>query len=471
MSRLHVPARSRSLPRIAVLGMVGVAVASCSDSGRFGYTNTSSHQAPRQEVTGSIAPRSAPTSRVVAQPLPAPSAPATVSSGGYGYTSGNGSANGAQGLGAYRPSAPVAQAAPVYQQSAPTYAQPPYHQPTYAQPEITGSVAPRPVIAPPKPAGAWTWDGGSPVTVGYGDTAETIARKHGVPLAALMQTNGIRNVSDIKPGQRLVIPRYVSNGTPQAAAAPAHASNVNVHVVAPGETLMSISRRHGVTLSVLARANNIQPTTRISVGDRITIPGGRLAQASVPAAPIARAPQMAAPQPMAPAPHLAQPRTVPSEQVATIPAQNVRMATPEPEKVESPAKAAEPAGAMQSFRWPVKGRVIAGFGPKPSGGQNDGINLAVPEGTPVKAADDGVVAYAGNELKGYGNLVLIRHSNGFVSAYAHASELMVKRGDTIKRGQVIANAGQTGNVTSPQLHFEIRKGSTPVDPTKYLSGG
>ena len=125
---------------------------------------------------------------------------------------------------------------------------------------------------------------------------------------------------------------------------------------------------------------------------------------------------------------------------------------------------------MPSFRWPARGRVIAGFGPKSGGGQNDGINLAVPEGTPIKAADDGVVAYAGNELKGYGNLVLIRHANGFVSAYAHASELLVKRGDTIKRGQVIAHAGQTGNVTSPQLHFEIRKGSTPVDPTKYLSG-
>ena len=121
-------------------------------------------------------------------------------------------------------------------------------------------------------------------------------------------------------------------------------------------------------------------------------------------------------------------------------------------------------------RWPVKGRIIAGFGPRPNGGQNDGINLAVPAGTPIKAADDGVVAYAGNELKGYGNLVLIRHANGYVSAYANASELLVKRGDTIKRGQVIAHAGQTGNVTSPQLHFEIRKGSTPVDPTKYLGG-
>jgi murein DD-endopeptidase MepM/ murein hydrolase activator NlpD len=118
----------------------------------------------------------------------------------------------------------------------------------------------------------------------------------------------------------------------------------------------------------------------------------------------------------------------------------------------------------------VRGRIIAGFGPKPNGQQNDGINLAVPEGTPIKAAEEGVVAYAGNELKGYGNLVLIRHPNGFVTAYAHASELLVKRGDSIKRGQTIAKAGQTGTVNSPQLHFEIRKGSAPVDPTQYLNG-
>ena len=154
--------------------------------------------------------------------------------------------------------------------------------------------------------------------------------------------------------------------------------------------------------------------------------------------------------------------------VASVgPVQTASVAKEEPRAIETPVKTAE---AMPSFRWPVRGRVIAGFGNKPNGTQNDGINLAVPEGTPIKAADDGVVAYAGNELKGYGNLVLIRHSSGFVSAYAHASELMVKRGDSIKRGQVIAHAGQTGNVTSPQLHFEIRKGSTPVDPTQYLGG-
>jgi murein DD-endopeptidase MepM/ murein hydrolase activator NlpD len=138
--------------------------------------------------------------------------------------------------------------------------------------------------------------------------------------------------------------------------------------------------------------------------------------------------------------------------------------------VASPVKAAEATGALPTFRWPVRGKVITAYGAKANGKANDGINLAVPEGTPVKAADDGVVAYSGNELKGYGNLVLVRHANGYVTAYAHASELMVKRGDTIKRGQVIAKSGQSGEVQSPQLHFEIRKGSSPVDPLQFLNG-
>ena len=108
--------------------------------------------------------------------------------------------------------------------------------------------------------------------------------------------------------------------------------------------------------------------------------------------------------------------------------------------------------------------------PAANGQQNDGINIAVPENTPVKAAEDGVVAYAGNELKGYGNLVLVRHPNGYVTAYAHARELLVKRGDQVKRGQVIARSGQTGNVNAPQLHFEIRKGALPLDPMQFLTG-
>jgi murein DD-endopeptidase MepM/ murein hydrolase activator NlpD len=136
----------------------------------------------------------------------------------------------------------------------------------------------------------------------------------------------------------------------------------------------------------------------------------------------------------------------------------------------APVKASEATGALPTFRWPVRGKVITTYGAKTNGKSNDGINLAVPEGTPVKAAEDGVVAYSGNELKGYGNLVLVRHSNGYVTAYAHASELMVKRGDTIKRGQIIAKSGQSGEVGSPQLHFEIRKGSSPVDPLQFLNG-
>ena len=125
-----------------------------------------------------------------------------------------------------------------------------------------------------------------------------------------------------------------------------------------------------------------------------------------------------------------------------------------------------PADSKPEFRWPARGRIIQGF----RSGANDGINIALPEGTSVKAAESGVVAYAGSELKGYGNLVLIRHPNGYVSAYAHNGEVAVKRGETVKRGQTIAKSGQSGNVASPQLHFELRKGSTPVDPTGYLAG-
>jgi murein DD-endopeptidase MepM/ murein hydrolase activator NlpD len=193
----------------------------------------------------------------------------------------------------------------------------------------------------------------------------------------------------------------------------------------------------------------------VKVGDRVIIPDMKAAAAPV-------------------APHADVPVSQPTgSTVATTESPlSARRAAPvePPQTKEDPVKTAEPAGSLPTFRWPVRGRVIAAFGPKPNGFQNDGINLAVPEGTPVKAAEDGVVAYAGNELKGYGNLVLVRHSNGFVTAYAHASEILVKRGEAVKRGQVIAHSGQTGNVTSPQLHFEIRKGATPVDPAQYLSG-
>ena len=120
------------------------------------------------------------------------------------------------------------------------------------------------------------------------------------------------------------------------------------------------------------------------------------------------------------------------------------------------------------FLWPVNGKIVSPFGAKDGGQHNDGINIAAPLGTPVHAADTGVVVYAGNELRGFGNLLLIRHDNGWVSAYAHCDALLVKRGDTVKRGQVIARVGQSGNVDAPQLHFELRKGAEAVDPIAQL---
>ena len=231
------------------------------------------------------------------------------------------------------------------------------------------------------------------------------------------------------------------------------------HVVGQGETLIGISKRYNVALKDLAKANHIEPYTQLKMGDRLVIPG-RAAATAAPAKPATVAAAKPAP---------AQPKAAaPATKVASAePQHTARAVTPTPDVSEETKSSASGA---PSFRWPVRGRIIAGYGPKPNGQQNDGINLSVPEGTPVKAAEDGVVAYAGNELKGYGNLVLIRHPNGFVTAYAHASELMVKRGDNVKRGQTIAKAGQTGTVTAPQVHFEIRKGSSPVDPTQYLNG-
>ena len=413
MPRPMVESRPLSWPRLAVLALVGVSAAGCSDSARFDSSSYTTDRPPQNVAAAT--PTYSGAGRVEAQPLPAPSQPATV----------------------------AAVPAPTYTPAAYT----PSSGGQYS--DVTGSAS-----------GHWTWNGGAPVTVGYGETVESIARKHGVPVTALMQTNGIREPGQIRPGQRLVIPRYVSTSpksAPTYAAQPK--AGGSVHVVKAGDTLMSISRGTGVTVAALAKTNHIDSSKKLSVGDRLTIPQGGH--------------QVAAAQPSA-APKVAEIRTAPAEKkikvASAAPAQTVHVAKEEPQTTETVVKAAEPSGAMPSFRWPARGRVIAGFGSKPNGTQNDGINLAVPEGTPIKAADDGVVAYAGNELKGYGNLVLIRHSNGYVSAYAHARELLVKRGDTIKRGQVIAHAGQTGNVTSPQLHFEIRKGSTPVDPTQFLGG-
>lgn len=460
MSRLTEPSRSRivartwprSWPRFVILAVVGVTAAGCADSGRFDSNPyASNRRGSSQDVTGSISSR--PVHRVETQALPAPTPTRP-------YSVPAGVASGAQGLGAYRPGGQT--------------------------PEYTGSVTQQ---APAKPAGHWTWNGGTPIVVGRGDTLEGIARKYGVPAQAILETNGVHGA--IRPGERLVIPRYVMGEgqatapniaaphveaaraepvrQPVAQARPQTVAASDVHVVQPGESLIGIGRRYGMSLSEIARLNGIKPYTKVSIGDRIKVPGRggneRVAAVHQPA-PVAQAQPQRVERP-----RVAQ-AAPPIDNVGTVPTENARVVTPEPAATpQSPVKKAEAVAEnkMPQFRWPVTGHVIEAFGQRPNGTTNDGINLAVPAGTPIKAAEDGVVAYSGNELKGYGNLVLIRHADNFVSAYANASELLVKRGDSVKRGQVIARAGQTGNVSSPQLHFEIRKGSTPVDPRKYLA--
>jgi murein DD-endopeptidase MepM/ murein hydrolase activator NlpD len=128
-----------------------------------------------------------------------------------------------------------------------------------------------------------------------------------------------------------------------------------------------------------------------------------------------------------------------------------------------------PAGDAPAFAWPISGRVISDFGVTANGGKNDGINIAAAWGTPFRASAAGTVTYAGSDLKNYGNLVLVKHSGGYTTAYAHAERLVVAKGDFVARGQVIGYIGQTGDVSTPQVHFEIRSATTPVNPRSYLS--
>ena len=301
----------------------------------------------------------------------------------------------------------------------------------------------------------------------HGDQLRT--GRYRVTPAAIMAANGYKGPRTLSPGQSLIIPRATAATAAPVPAAPATrpvaTAAPSVHVVNHGDTLAGIARRNHVSIVELARANKLNPSARLKLGTRLTVPGARTAEVAPPA------PQPLAAQSIATTPVPTTSRVA----LAAVPQQSVRLAqanpAPDPVDVSPPTvKPSEATGALPTFRWPVRGKVITGYGAKTNGKANDGINLAVPEGTPIKAAEDGVVAYSGNELKGYGNLVLVRHSNGYVTAYAHASELLVKRGDAIKRGQVIAKSGQSGEVGSPQLHFEIRKGSQPVDPLQFLNG-
>jgi len=308
-------------------------------------------------------------------------------------------------------------------------------------------------------ANEWAWDGGRAVTVQQGETVYSLSRKHNVPADVILRANNLQSASMIQPGQRLVIPvrKAASAPAPVAQSAPG-----SMHTTVSGDTIYSLSRKYNVTPQAIASANNLTLSTQLKIGQQVRIPAG--------AAPVAATPP-------------AQTKTPAQKNVQTVPqtppqqfVQNENVPVPEnvgvvrPNTPPSVTEVQRAPNAAPSFHWPVRGRILSAYGRKPNGQQNDGINVSVPEGTPIRASEDGVVAYAGNELKGFGNLVLIRHADNWVTAYAHLGTLDVKKDQKVKRGEVIARAGQTGGVTAPQLHFEIRKGSNPVDPEKHLSG-
>lgn len=396
-------------------------------------------------------------------------------------------------------------------------------------PEYTGSVPPTPTepvasgpIGDPRSQSAYNQLGSSPagggngttVVVGPGETLYTVATRYGVPVNALMSVNGITAAGAVQPGHALVIPVYsqAHNGwvrpdqapgvaatqpttrvagpvplnTGQVAAATqAPATQARqvpaggaVHTVTPGQTVYSLGRLYNVRPNDIIAENNLPAPYGIKIGQKVRIPGATVAKSVQPAAStqVAQAPAQTAVQTAEASTPTATPAVVTSKsgiEAADLPAPQTTAYAPQNDKAagtDTRAAVPEPAAlSAGQFRWPVRGRIISSYGEKSDGGTNDGINISVPEGTSVRSAENGVVAYAGNELKGYGNLVLIRHADDWVTAYAHNSELLVERGDVVSRGQVIAKAGQTGSVSTPQMHFELRKGSQPVDPLKHLA--
>lgn len=277
------------------------------------------------------------------------------------------------------------------------------------------------------PMGSDVFINATAVTVGRGDTVYSVARRHRLSPRDLIDANHLHPPYTLLIGQRLVLPQG------------------RIHVVQRGEYLASIGNRYGVDGFSIARINGIRAPYTIYPGQKLRIPRSlnntNTQIASVP----------------------------PREQAS--PSQGNTRKTVTPTRARSaPAKTnvGRPPKRAGTFSWPVRGKIISTYGPKEKGLFNDGVNIAASRGANVKAAENGVVAYSGNEIRGFGNLLLIKHDGGWVTAYAHNDQLLVKRGDKVARGQVISKVGSTGSVTTPQLHFELRKGANAVDPNKYM---
>lgn len=270
------------------------------------------------------------------------------------------------------------------------------------------------VATPPAPLAKPASQSVSAHTVRKGDTLYAISRRYNVPVRDLISTNRLRAPYTLSVGQQVQVP------------------SAQVYVVKKGDTGYSISRRFGVNVSELMRVNSIKAPYTLEIGQQLRLPGGAA--------------------------------TVPVQSASVSP----RVVRPSQGTGRTVAKPTPPPRSSSGFDWPVDGRLASRFGPKQDGLHNDGINILAQQGTPVKASEAGVVVYASNALEGYGHLLLVKHDGGWITAYAHNERLLVREGQTVGKGQIIARVGKTGGVTEPQLHFEIRKGRQALDPLRYL---
>ncbi len=315
--------------------------------------------------------------------------------------------------------------------------------PPLAYPDRAAQLAPPP---PPQQSRVQAWEA-RPVTadarkvdaqdyiVEAGDTLRGIANKTGSGSEAIARANGLLPPFMIKTGQRLSIPagRY--------------------HLVKPGETGIAIARAYGVEWSRVVSENALVDPYVLRAGQRIIIPHAG------PLSPAERAAAF----------HLDIEDIVTGSEPAL--ATNDRPARPSPSaaRVLPPTAAvASPQGRVNAFGWPVTGSVVRRFGPGANGVRSDGIKIAVPINTPILATADGVVAYTGDEVAGLGGLVMLKHGDAWTSVYGHTRQILVQRGQSVKRGQTIALSGDSGFADRPELHFELRKGRAPVDPLNQL---
>lgn len=327
------------------------------------------------------------------------------------------------------------------------------------------------------------------ITVKSGDNLYKISKQYGVGIRELIELNNLRPPYLLNPSQVLKLPK------------------AKFHVVGEGDTLYAVSRSYGVDLSRLIHVNDLQEPYIIKVGAKLRIPSSTesyqyLAQktedssnkqktgviASVVEKDLNKLKEKKA-TPQYILPNEVKPERInggtelSSKSEAIIPRLRPND-NPRPNLKPGTVLASSPKVKYQKasykssfsrtptpssgFSWPARGTIISRFGPKKGGLYNDGINIRASEGSSIFASDNGEVVYAGNELRGYGNLVLLKHSNGYVTAYAHARDILVRKGDVVKKGEKIASVGNTGHVSVPQLHFSIRKGRKAINPQSYL---